>query len=124
GLLYTKDVTVKLLPFDNKSELSVVLDLPEGASVEDTDAVAQLVAGAVTELPEVVSVQTHAGAAAPFNFNGLVRHYYLRAEPHQGDVQINLTSKEARDRSSHEIALDVRARVLALPVPEGTSLKT
>ena len=124
GLLYTKDVTVKLLPFDNKSELSVVIDLPEGASVEDTDAVAQMVAAAVTELPEVVSVQTHAGAAAPFNFNGLVRHYYLRAKPYQGDVQINLTAKDARDRSSHDLALEIRERVLALPVPEGTSLKT
>ena len=79
GLLYTEDVTVKLLPFDNKSELSVVIDLPEGASVEATDRVAQDVARTVLQLPEVVSVQTHAGTSAPFNFNGLVRHYYLRA---------------------------------------------
>ncbi|MDF1619409.1 efflux RND transporter permease subunit [Pseudothioclava nitratireducens] len=124
GLLYTKHVTVKLLPFDNKSELSVVIDLPEGASVEDTDMVAQRVAAVVTELPEVLSVQTHAGAAAPFNFNGLVRHYYLRAYPWQGDVQINLTNKTERDRSSHEIALDIRERIMQLPVPKGTSLKT
>ncbi|MCE5971944.1 efflux RND transporter permease subunit [Sinirhodobacter sp. WL0062] len=124
GLLYTKHVTVKLLPFDNKSELSVVIDLPEGASVEATDAVAQKVAAVVTELPEVISVQTHAGAAAPFNFNGLVRHYYLRQYPWQGDVQINLTNKTDRDRASHEIALEIRERIMALDVPAGTSLKT
>jgi len=124
GLLYTKDVTVKLLPFDNKSELQVVIDLPEGSSVEATDAVAQAVAAVVTELPEVVSVQTHAGAAAPFNFNGLVRHYYLRALPHLGDVQINLTPKGQRDRPSHDIALQIRQLIAALDVPPGTSLKT
>lgn len=121
---YTKDVTVKLLPFDNKSELSVVIDLPEGASVEDTDAVAQAVARSVLQLPEVLSTQTHAGAAAPFNFNGLVRHYYLREEPQLGDVQINLAAKHHRERSSHEIALDIRERILKLDVPAGTNLKT
>lgn len=123
-LLYTRDVTVKLLPFDNKSELSVTIDLPEGASTEATDAVAQAVALAVMDLPEVVSAQTHAGTAAPFNFNGLVRHYYIRAQPNLGDVQINLTPKEARDRTSHDIALDIRTRIMALDVPQGTSLKT
>jgi multidrug efflux pump subunit AcrB len=81
SLFYTKDVTVKLLPFDNKSELSVVIDMPEGTSVEATDAVAQAVAREVLKLEEVKSVQTHAGTAAPFNFNGLVRHSFLRSEP-------------------------------------------
>ncbi|MCI2399224.1 efflux RND transporter permease subunit [Aliiroseovarius subalbicans] len=121
---YTKDVTVKLLPFDNKSELSVVIDLPEGASVEDTDAVAQAVAASVLELPEVISVQTHAGAASPFNFNGLVRHYYLRKEPQLGDVQINLTAKHHRERASHDIALEIRDRIAQIDVPPGTSMKT
>ncbi|TDE39751.1 efflux RND transporter permease subunit [Antarcticimicrobium sediminis] len=121
---YTKDVTVKLLPFDNKSELAVMIDLPEGASVEATDAVAQDVARAVLELPEVISIQTHAGATAPFNFNGLVRHYYLRERAELGDVQINLLPKGDRDRTSHDIALDIRARITALDVPAGTSLKT
>ncbi|MGB8813148.1 MAG: efflux RND transporter permease subunit, partial [Paracoccaceae bacterium] len=123
-LLYTKDVTVKLLPFDNKSELSVVIDLPEGASYEATDRVAQDVARVVLQLPEVLSVQTHAGTAAPFNFNGLVRHSYLRADPQLGEVQINLSPKADRDRTSHEIALDIRARISALATPAGTSLKT
>ena len=121
---YTKDVTVKLLPFDNKSELAVVIDLPEGASVEATDAVAQDVARAVLNLPEVISIQTHAGAAAPFNFNGLVRHYYLREKPELGDVQINLLPKSERERTSHDIALEIRERITALDVPAGTSLKT
>ncbi|WP_333869765.1 efflux RND transporter permease subunit [Cypionkella sp.] len=124
GLLYTKDVTVKLLPFDNKSELSVMIDLPEGASVQATDRVAQDVAKVVMQMPEVTSVQTHAGTPAPFNFNGLVRHYYLRAEPQLGEVSINLTPKGERSRASHDIALDIRARIAALDLPEGTSLKT
>ncbi len=123
GLLYTEDVTVKLLPFDNKTELSVVIDMPAGTSVEATDAVAQQVVGKVIDLPEVVSAQTHAGTAAPFNFNGLVRHYYLRANPNQGDVQINLTEKGARSRTSHDIALDIRQRIAAIPLPQGASLK-
>jgi len=122
-LFYTKDVTVKLLPFDNKSELSVTIDLPEGASVEATDAVAQKVARIVLGLPEVVSVQAHAGTAAPFNFNGLVRHAYLRAASYQGDVAINLTAKGERSRTSHQIALDIRRQLAAVKVPAGTSLK-
>lgn len=124
SLLYTKDVTVKLLPFDNKSELSVVIDMPEGASVEATDAVAQKVARTVLELPEVLTVQTHAGDASPFNFNGLVRHYYLREMPHLGDVQINLDAKHHRERTSHDIALEIRERLAQLDLPEGTNLKT
>ncbi|MDP3898178.1 MAG: efflux RND transporter permease subunit, partial [Mesorhizobium sp.] len=123
SLFYTKHVTVKLLPFDNKSELSVVIDMPEGTSVEATDAVAQAVAAIVLDLPEVRSVQTHAGTAAPFNFNGLVRHSYLRAEPQLGDVALNLAPKGERERSSHELALDIRGRIAAIPLPEGASLK-
>ncbi len=123
ALFYTQAVTVKLLPFDNKSELSVVIDMPEGTSVEATDAVAQSVARKVLELEEVHSVQTHAGTAAPFNFNGLVRHAYLRAMPEQGDVALNLTPKDERERTSHDIALDIRDRIAAIPLPEGASLK-
>ncbi|MCL6707726.1 efflux RND transporter permease subunit [Pseudomonas sp. R2.Fl] len=124
ALFYTEDVTVKLLPFDNKSELQVTIDLPEGSSVEATDAVAQAVARVALDTPEVLSVQTHAATASPFNFNGLVRHAYQRAAPYMGDVQINLTPKGERDRSSHDIALDLRQRLLAqVQVPAGTSLK-
>ncbi|MCC8932735.1 efflux RND transporter permease subunit [Rhizobium sp. 'Codium 1'] len=123
SLFYTKHVTVKLLPFDNKSELQVTIDLPEGSSVEATDAIAQAVGRTVLDMPEVVSVQTHAGTAAPFNFNGLVRHAYMRAASYQGDVAINLTPKSDRDRSSHDIALDIRQKIASIPTPEGTSLK-
>ena len=119
SLLYTKDVTVKLLPFDNKSELSVVIDLPAGASVEATDAVAQQVADRVMRLPEVISAQTHAGTATPFNFNGLVRHYYLRGDPNQGDVQVNLTPKGERDRTSHQIALEIRKLIATVDTARG-----
>ncbi|WP_457647420.1 efflux RND transporter permease subunit [Profundibacter sp.] len=122
--LYTKDVTVKLLPFDNKSELSVVIDLPEGASVEATDAVAQQAARIALGLDEVVSVQTYSGTAAPFNFNGLVRHYFLRQLPELGDVQINLLAKGERERTSHEIALELRELLAKMDVPSGTNIKT
>ncbi|TJV19196.1 efflux RND transporter permease subunit [Mesorhizobium sp.] len=123
ALFYTEHVTVKLLPFDNKSELSVTIDLPEGSSVEATDQVAQAVAGKVLELGEVRSAQTHAGTPAPFNFNGLVRHSFLRSAPQQGDVAINLSPKSERSRSSHDIALDIRRRIASIAVPAGTSLK-
>jgi multidrug efflux pump subunit AcrB len=122
-LFATRDVTVKLLPFDNKSELAVMIDLPEGATVEATDAVAQAVAREVLALPEVAMATTHAGTAAPFDFNGLVRHAYLRAEPQLGDVSLVLAPKGERDRASHAIALDIRARLARLDVPAGTSLK-
>ncbi len=122
-LFYTADVTVKLLPFDNKAELQVLADLPEGASVEDTDRVLQAVTARIAAVPEIESFQTYAGTASPFNFNGLVRHYYLRSLPEQGDIQISLSEKGARDRTSHEIALDIRTRIAELDLPDGTVLK-
>jgi len=123
SLFYTEHVTVKLLPFDNKSEVSVIIDMPEGTALEDTDAVARKVATAVLKMAEVTSAQTYAGTAAPFDFNGLVRHYYLRSQPYQGDVQIMLKPKGERERTSHAIALDIRTRLKALKVPPGTNLK-
>ncbi len=123
SLFYTKHVTVKLLPFDNKSELSVMIDLPEGASVEDTDAVAQDVARILLGMDEVVSVQTHAGTAAPFDFNGLVRHSFYRNQPQLGDVAVNLLPKADRHRASHPIALDMRERLKNTAMPDGTVLK-
>ncbi len=122
-LFYTKDVTVKLLPFDNKSELQIVADLPEGSSVEATARVLGEAAQVALALPDVHSVQTYAGEPAPFNFNGLVRHYYIRTSPELGDVQITLAGKEERDRTSHEIALELREKLKSLKLPEGTSLK-
>jgi multidrug efflux pump subunit AcrB len=122
-LFYTKDVTVKLLPFDNKSELAVMVDMPRGTSVEETDRRLQQIAAAFGDVPEIVTIQSHAGTAAPFNFNGLVRHYYERAEPRYGDLQVNLTPKGERDRESHEIALDLRERVRALNLPADIVIK-
>lgn len=123
GLFYTKNVTVKLLPFDNKTDLQLVVDLPEGSSVEDTDRVLQAAVSRLASVPEVVSFQTYAGTAAPFNFNGLVRHYYLRSLSHQGDAQINLAAKGERERTSHAIALDLRQRLDGLVTPDGTTMK-
>jgi len=123
GLFATKSVTVKLLPFDDKSELQVVIDLPLGASLEETDRVLAAAADQLVDLKELTSIQAYAGTAAPFNFNGLVRHYYLRNGPQQGDLQVNLAPKSERNRTSHEIALDVRRRLKGLPAPEGTAVR-
>jgi multidrug efflux pump subunit AcrB len=123
GLFYTRSVTVKLLPFDNKSEIAVVADLPEGASLEDTERVLLAAGGIARQLPEVTSVQVYAGTAAPFNFNGLVRHYYLRAAPELGELQVNLVARGDRSRASHVIALELREKLKSLATPEGTSIK-
>jgi multidrug efflux pump subunit AcrB len=123
GLFSTQHVTVKLLPFDTKTDLQVVVDLPEGSSVEETDRVLQAAVVRLEDVPEVVSFQTYAGTSAPFNFNGLVRHYFLRALPNQGDIQVNLSPKEDRGRTSHDIALDLRGRLAGLDMPEGTAVK-
>jgi multidrug efflux pump subunit AcrB len=122
-LFATKAVTVKLLPFDNKSEIAVVVDLPEGASLEDTERALFGAADIARGLPEIVSVQSYAGTPAPFNFNGLVRHYYLRERPELGELQVNLAARGNRKRASHDIALDLRQRLKAVPVPSGTSIK-
>ncbi|TIP32414.1 MAG: efflux RND transporter permease subunit, partial [Mesorhizobium sp.] len=98
-------------PFDNKTELQVVVDLPKGSSVEDTNRLLQAAVDRLAGVPEIVSFQTYAGTAAPFNFNGLVRHYYLRSGPEQGDVTVNLVPKGERGRASHAIALDLRERL-------------
>jgi len=123
GLFYTKSVTVKLLPFDNKSEIAVVADLPEGASLEDTERVLLAASDIAKQLPEVTSVQVYAGTPAPFNFNGLVRHYYLREAPELGELQVNLTARGERSRASHLIALELRDKLKGLNPPEGTSIK-
>jgi len=122
GLFYTQHVTVKLLPFDNKSEFQVVVDLPEGSSLEATERVLMEAAKRLADLPELIGVQAYAGTAAPFNFNGLVRHAFLRKQPQQGDLQVTLQPKGERDRASHQIALDARRRLAGLPAPEGTAI--
>jgi multidrug efflux pump subunit AcrB len=123
ALFYTETVTVKLLPFDNKSELDVVLKLPEGASLEDTQRVLFRLADIVRQAPEVRGMQAYAGTAAPFNFNGLVRHYYLRESPELGELELMLAPGGERSRSSHAIALALRQSLAGTTLPQGTVVK-
>ena len=123
AMFATKTVTVKLLPFDNKSELQVVLDMPEGTSLEDTQRVLSDAAIVTRGLAEVVAIDAYAGTASPFNFNGLVRHYYLRNKPEMGDLSVALAEKGERHRSSHEIALDLRQKLARVALPPGAVIK-
>ncbi|MDO8901219.1 MAG: efflux RND transporter permease subunit, partial [Phenylobacterium sp.] len=123
SMFATKTVTVKLLPFDNKSELQVVLDLPEGASLETTERTLAAAAEIARAIPEVIAIEAYAGTASPFNFNGLVRHYFLRNQPEMGDLSITLSHKGDRKRASHAIALDLRDKLVDLPLPAGGSVK-
>ncbi len=114
GLAGVKLVVLKMLPFDNKSEFQVVVDLPEGAPVEQTARVLSALSAVIVQVPEVTDYQAYAGTAAPINFNGLVRQYAQRQAPHLGDLQVNLVDKHQRQRSSHEIARGVRPALSAI----------
>ncbi len=118
ALLALRWVTVKMLPYDNKSEIQVVVDMPEGSTLEETAGVARSLAERARTLPEVTDIQVYVGTSAPFNFNGLVRHYFLRTGPVVADLQINLLPKHDRDRASHPFAKELRQ--LLAPVVEGT----
>jgi multidrug efflux pump subunit AcrB len=118
-LVVAQLVVLKMLPFDNKSEFQVVVDLPEGTPVENTARVLDELAQAIEVVPEVTDYQIYAGTAAPINFNGLVRQYYLRSGGNVGDIQVNLVDKHHRDRSSHDIARAVRD--LLAPIAERNS---
>ncbi|WPL15777.1 Multidrug transporter MdtC [Thiorhodovibrio winogradskyi] len=108
SLVVSQAVILKMLPFDNKSEFQVVLDMPEGTSLEQTARVLAAMGEYLETVPEVTDYQAYAGTAAPINFNGLVRQYYLREGAHLGDLQVNLTDKARRKRASHQVALAVR----------------
>ena len=112
-------VKVKMLPFDNKSEFQIILNMPEGSALERTAQAAREIAAAVRVEPEVTDYQVYAGVAAPFNFNGLVRHYFMRRGPHIADLQVNLVSKSERKAQSHDIAKRVRPRVAAIAAKYG-----
>lgn len=101
-------VVLKMLPFDNKSEFQVVIDMPEGTAVEQTSRVARELGQYISKVPEVTDYQAYVGAASPINFNGLVRQYYLRKGSNVADIQVNLIDKKLRDRKSHEIAFAMR----------------
>jgi multidrug efflux pump subunit AcrB len=116
-------VTVKMLPYDNKSEIQVVVDMPEGTTLEATNGVARELAAVVRTLPEVTDVQIYAGTSAPFNFNGLVRHYFLRSGPLVADVQVNLLPKHDRKRESHALARKVREMLAPVAASTGANVK-
>ncbi len=107
-------VKVKMLPFDNKSEFQIILNTDEGTTLERTAAIAQEMAAALRDEPEVRDFQIYAGTASPFNFNGLVRHYFMRRGPNVADIQVNLVGKDERSIQSHEIAKRIRPKVAAI----------
>jgi len=116
-------VVLKMLPFDNKSEFQVVLDMPAGTRLEKTDMVLRQMVASLSKVPEVQSTQTYSGVAAPINFNGLVRQYYFRQAPHQGDIQVNLVHKSNRSEKSHAIATRVRPELVRIARSHGGNVK-
>ena len=108
AMFYTKSVPVKMLPFDNKPEFNVVINMPEGTALPVTANVAQQMSEKLRMIPEVTSVQSYVGTSSPFNFNGMVRHYYLRQQPWSADIQVMLQDKNDRERASHDVAVDAR----------------
>jgi len=123
GLAVVEAVILKMLPFDNKSEFQVVVDMPEGSTLERTNQLLVEVARALDAVPEVENFQGYAGTAGPMTFNGLVRQYYLRSGPIVGDLQVNLVDKSQRKRRSHAIALAVRPALAAIAARYDASLK-
>ena len=123
GLFLVRGVKVKMLPYDNKSELQVVLDMPEGTTLEATAAAARELAVLVRTRPEVADVQVYAGTSAPFNFNGLVRHYFLRSGPLVADLQVNLAPKHERSKDSHTSAKEIRILITPAAKRLGANVK-
>lgn len=110
-MFFTKSVAVKMLPFDNKNEIQVVIDMPEGSTLERTDLVTKEISQYLRTVPEVVNYQNYVGASAPITFNGLVRHYDMRGRSYEADIQVNLSSKEERSLQSHDVAKKMRAEI-------------
>jgi multidrug efflux pump subunit AcrB len=123
ALLPAKVVRVKMLPFDNKSEFQVIIDLPEGTTLEQTARVTREIGEYLRTVPEVTDLQMYIGTAAPHNFNGLVRHYFLRRGPNVADIQVNLMPKGERQAQSHEIARRVRPPIQAIAARYGARVK-
>jgi multidrug efflux pump subunit AcrB len=118
-----KWVQVKMLPFDNKSEFQVIIDMPDGTPLEQTTHVAEALGSYLGQQPEVINYQIYAGTSGPYNFNGLVRHYFLRSQPNQADIQVNLLSRHDRKAQSHEIARRLRPDLDKIAVPFGARIK-
>ena len=123
AMFFTKSVAVKMLPFDNKNEFQVVVDLPEGATLERTAMVTKEIAEYLATRPEVVDYQNYIGTSAPITFNGLVRHYDLRGGSNMADIQVNLLPKEERDLQSHDIAKSVREGIQKIGKKYGANVK-
>ena len=122
ALLLFRKVPLKMLPFDNKNELQLVLDMPEGTSLEETDMVVQELECALETINEVTNFQSYVGMNAPIDFNGLVRHYGMRRAPHQADIRVNLAHKSRRKQQSHAIALRIRDDLTAIAEKRGAAL--
>ncbi|HVZ17367.1 MAG TPA: efflux RND transporter permease subunit [Terriglobales bacterium] len=118
-----KLVRVKMLPFDNKSEFQVIVDMPDGTTLEQTTRVAQALGNYLRDQREVVNYQIYSGTSGPYNFNGLVRHYFLRSGPNMADIQVNLLPRQERSAQSHEIARRLRPELQKIAAPFGARIK-
>jgi multidrug efflux pump subunit AcrB len=123
SLVGMKVVTVKMLPFDNKSEFQVIVDMPTGTTLEQTAAVARILADYGAKVPEVTDYQIYIGTSSPFNFNGLVRHYFMRNASYQADIQVNLANKTERKAQSHDIVKRIRADITRIAAQYGARVK-
>jgi len=123
AMFMTRTVAVKMLPFDDKNEMQIIVDLPEGTPLETTTALAEDLSRSLVAVEEISDVQLYAGTAAPFNFNGMIRHYYLRQGPHVADIQVNLVEKGERGDQSHDIARRVRPLVEEVARTSGTGAR-
>ena len=112
-----------MLPFDNKSELQVVIDMPEGTTLERTTQLAMEIGDFLRKVPEVTDYQIYSGTSSPYNFNGLIRHYYMRNAPNLADIQVNMRHKNERDRQSHEIAVAIREPITDIGDKYGARIK-
>ncbi|MBK7390323.1 MAG: efflux RND transporter permease subunit [Bacteroidetes bacterium] len=122
-LFFTKSVAVKMLPFDNKNEFQVVIDMQEGTTLERTSAVTREIANYISGRPEVINYQSYVGTSAPITFNGLVRHYDLRGGSNMADIQVNLLHKEDRSEQSHDIAKSIRPEIQKIAAKYGANVK-
>jgi multidrug efflux pump subunit AcrB len=122
SMVYFGLVKVKMLPFDNKSEFQVILNMPEGSTLEQTGRVAREMAAVVREDPATIDYQVYVGTASPYNFNGLVRHYFMRRGPTVADIQVNLKPKDERSLQSHDIAVRMRPAITAIAARYGATV--
>ena len=123
ALVLARKVQVKMLPFDNKNEFQVIINMPENSALALTRQATDEMARYLRTLPEAVDVETYAGTSGPYNFNGLVRHYFMRSRPYQADIQVNLAGKDERKRQSHEIASAARPRLQEIGAKYGARVQ-